>query len=178
MGDLMWFVFAVVILLLGLYLQGVACVQAFSGEREAATCFFFGGLCLGLSVLDLLILLGHGWPLSTWPLVILGPAIASVFYFIPAIVAGRRSHPNALAILALNVLLGWSFFGWAGALVWALTESAKHTNTDTSKSRLDRAYVKPDDGKVACTECGRRVSQAFLSSDGRCQRCYTPSWSA
>ena len=39
-------------------------------------------------------------------------------YFLPAII-GRKKR-NARALLALNVLAGWTFIGWVGALVWAL----------------------------------------------------------
>ena len=44
-------------------------------------------------------------------------------YFVPAIVAIRRKHPQAVAIIALNVLLGWSIVGWVGAMVWALVKN-------------------------------------------------------
>lgn len=40
----------------------------------------------------------------------------------PAFVAHRRGHHNKSAILALNVLLGWTCLGWAIAMVWAHTE--------------------------------------------------------
>lgn len=50
-------------------------------------------------------------------LIVLGVAL----YFTPSFVAGAREHPNTTAILALNLLLGWTFLGWVGALVWALT---------------------------------------------------------
>jgi hypothetical protein len=49
-------------------------------------------------------------------------AIAIVFlplYFIPSINAYSRKHKNTAAIFALNLLLGWSFLGWVGALVWS-----------------------------------------------------------
>jgi hypothetical protein len=41
-------------------------------------------------------------------------------YFVPTIIAIRRKHPQAVAISALNILLGWSVLGWVGALVWSL----------------------------------------------------------
>ena len=44
-----------------------------------------------------------------------------LFYFAPTIVAGLRKHHNAMAIGALNLLLGWTVIGWIAALVWALT---------------------------------------------------------
>ena len=41
-------------------------------------------------------------------------------YFLPSISAYKRGHKNFLAILALNVFLGWTLFGWVGAWVWSL----------------------------------------------------------
>jgi hypothetical protein len=50
-------------------------------------------------------------------------------YAIPSIIAFNRGHQNATAILALNILLGWTFLGWVGSLVWALTEVRTRHNT-------------------------------------------------
>lgn len=65
-------------------------------------------------------------------------------YFVPTLVAGRRNHRNSGAILALNILLGWTFIGWALALVWALTDntapSASHQTEDPGRS-TDGDYV-------------------------------------
>lgn len=44
-----------------------------------------------------------------------------VSYFLPSVIGFRRGHHNAAAILALNILLGWTFIGWVAALVWSLT---------------------------------------------------------
>ena len=41
-------------------------------------------------------------------------------YFVPSIVG--RNKKNSAAILVLNFLLGWTIFGWIGALIWALCE--------------------------------------------------------
>ena len=43
-------------------------------------------------------------------------------YFLPSIIAYRRGHKNFLALLALNIFLGWTLFGWVGALVWSLLQ--------------------------------------------------------
>jgi hypothetical protein len=42
----------------------------------------------------------------------------------PSVVAFRykHRHHNAVAILVLNLLLGWTLIGWMVALVWALTK--------------------------------------------------------
>jgi hypothetical protein len=42
-------------------------------------------------------------------------------YFVPAIIANTRKHNATFAIFMLNLLLGWTFIGWALALVWACT---------------------------------------------------------
>jgi len=47
--------------------------------------------------------------------------ILFIFYLIPSMVAGARKHPSAAAILALNILLGWTMLGWVIALIWSLT---------------------------------------------------------
>jgi hypothetical protein len=48
----------------------------------------------------------------------------AVPYFIPTIIAYRKRKANRAAILAINVLLGWTFVGWVVALVWALKVDA------------------------------------------------------
>jgi len=52
-------------------------------------------------------------------------AIIAVFglliLFIPIVVAGWRRHPNFWAITVLDLLIGWTFFGWAIAVAWSLT---------------------------------------------------------
>lgn len=64
--------------------------------------------------------------LDFWPAMLL-LACGLVLYLIPALVAYRRRHPNAAAIVLLNVLLGWTVLGWAAALVWAATAIAKES---------------------------------------------------
>lgn len=50
--------------------------------------------------------------------------IILVGYFVPAIVGFARGHHNKWAIFALNLFTAWTFIGWVGALVWALTNPA------------------------------------------------------
>lgn len=66
----------------------------------------------GLGSEDSLLLVGFG----------LGLALGLYLYFLPAWMAFRRGHRNKVAILVLNMLLGWTFLGWVGALVWAATD--------------------------------------------------------
>ncbi len=51
--------------------------------------------------------------------------IIGISYFIPSVVALVRSHHNVGAIIALNLLLGWTVIGWIAAFVWALTNPPK-----------------------------------------------------
>ncbi len=47
-----------------------------------------------------------------------------VLYFLPAIIAFVREKRDAVSILVLNLLLGWTAIGWVIALVWALKTDA------------------------------------------------------
>ena len=51
--------------------------------------------------------------------------ILAALYFLPAIIAGSRSHVNAGAITVLNLLLGWTLIGWVAALVWSFTNNVQ-----------------------------------------------------
>jgi hypothetical protein len=48
--------------------------------------------------------------------------VGFLFYFLPAIIAYARSKRDAVSILVLNLLLGWTAIGWIVALVWALKQ--------------------------------------------------------
>ena len=50
--------------------------------------------------------------------------VGFVFYFLPAIIAFGCSKRDAVSILVLNLLLGWTMIGWVIALVWALKQDA------------------------------------------------------
>ena len=43
------------------------------------------------------------------------------FYFLPSLEAALKRKRNTAAIVALNLLLGWTLIGWIVALVWSLT---------------------------------------------------------
>ena len=46
-----------------------------------------------------------------------------VLYFLPSIIAYKKGHANKGIILLINFLLGWTFLGWAGSLVWAFIDT-------------------------------------------------------
>ena len=41
-------------------------------------------------------------------------------YLLPSLIAFLRQHKNKLAIFLLNLLLGWTVFGWVSSLVWSV----------------------------------------------------------
>lgn len=66
-------------------------------------------------------------------------------YFLPSIIAVQKQKHNTAAILAVNLLLGWSIIGWIVALVWALAESPSPAayQTTTGPSYTPPPYNPP-----------------------------------
>lgn len=56
-----------------------------------------------------------GMDLGGWTLLVI-----AALYFVPLSVAIWRGHPKGMAIITLNVALGWTGIGWLAALGWAL----------------------------------------------------------
>jgi len=52
---------------------------------------------------------------------LIGAVLGALLYFVPTVIAFVRDHHSRIAILVLNILLGWTFIGWVIALVWSLT---------------------------------------------------------
>jgi len=46
----------------------------------------------------------------------------AVVYFLPTFIAMFRDRTNTMAIFTLNILLGWTFLGWVGALIWSVLD--------------------------------------------------------
>jgi len=65
--------------------------------------------------------LGATRPLIPVVSLLIAMGVVLTLYFVPSFVAASRGHQNRVAIFALNLLLGWTFLGWVGALVWSLT---------------------------------------------------------
>lgn len=63
----------------------------------------------------------EGWSDSTAAYaVMLALGAAGLFiYLMPGIMATERRHPRKAAIWFVSILLGWTFVGWVGALLWA-----------------------------------------------------------
>ena len=51
--------------------------------------------------------------------------IFTPLYTLPSLIALKKQKTKYTAIACLNLLAGWTFFGYVAALVWALTEDDK-----------------------------------------------------
>jgi len=63
----------------------------------------------------------------------IGFLMGLALYCLPSIIAFRKQMKNFKAILALNLLLGWSGYGWIVALVWSLTSDTSSRNEGASQ---------------------------------------------
>ena len=79
-----------------------------------------------------------------------------LLYFIPTIIAFQRKHENKIIILLINLLLGWSFWGWIVALVWAfidtdgtITKRLFKNNTNDKYDELERLHKLKEDGIIS-----------------------------
>jgi len=52
-----------------------------------------------------------------------------LMYFIPTGVAMVRKHKSVLAIMAMNILLGWTVLCWLWAFIWSLTGNVAEKKT-------------------------------------------------
>ena len=59
--------------------------------------------------------------------------ISLIIYFVPTVVAMHRGHRNKVAIIILNIFVGWSFIGWVVALVWSFTANTVETEGYSSE---------------------------------------------
>jgi len=68
---------------------------------------------------------------------------ACLFYFLPSFIARRRC--NSKAIFLVNLLTGWTAFGWIAALIWAL-------KSETLPVVIVHQRLAP---QTFCSHCGK-----------------------
>ena len=101
-------------------------------------------------------------------------AVALVgFYILPSIIAFCREHDRTSSIIVLNMLIGWTVFGWILALAWACTQAVPRPGRAIANTLLmvrkyrgsqaprpfNPATIKSNDrGAGAGRSCIRRVT--------------------
>ncbi|RFU44659.1 superinfection immunity protein [Paraburkholderia sp. DHOC27] len=66
----------------------------------------------------------------------IGAVVALTLYFLPAIIADRRKRHDLLTLALFNACLGWTGFGWLGALYWAVQPNPpKDVAVEVEKTR-------------------------------------------
>jgi hypothetical protein len=92
----------------------------------------------------------HFQGMEQW-LVVLVPLFILV-YFLPFVVAAARKHRFSTAIGLLDLLLGWTVFGWLAALIWAVNRDIREPDEAalasgpldfTNEPRLIERSVEP-----------------------------------
>jgi len=92
--------------------------------------------------------------------------LAVMIYFIPIFVASVREQKNFVAICILNIFLGWTFFGWVGALIWAVIEPREpivvKEKTSTTVELLRYKELK-DKGEITEKEYNRIIKFLLIA---------------
>jgi uncharacterized paraquat-inducible protein A len=85
-------------------------------------------------------------------------------YFLPTIIAGGRGHGQVPQIFFTNLLFGWTFVGWAIALIWALrkrTEVAVAPASTTVPPQFQpQSSQSPSSESKVCPRCAETVKLA------------------
>ncbi len=68
-------------------------------------------------------------------------------YLLPSIAAIGLRHPQGHAVVAFNVLLGWTVIGWALALVWSMTAAGPVEIATPAQAPAETAE-RPDDDLI------------------------------
>ncbi len=84
-----------------------------------------------------------------------------VFYFIPSIIALLRMKKNLIAIIALNLFLGWSIIGWVVSLVWSLSSDAKPAKIIVNQ----QSPAAKEDGIDKLTKLKKLLDQGAITQE-------------
>lgn len=102
--------------------------------------------------------------------------LVGVLYFLPAVIASRRSLPNKNSVFIVNLFFGWTFVGWVVALAWAVsgTPSQQYQALSSHEAEPGTASPPPSDIKqcpfcaedikkaaIVCKHCGRDLPAAL-----------------
>ena len=86
--------------------------------------------------------------------------IGMVIYFAPWIIALKSNHKNHIAVFFLNLLLGWTFVGWVGVLVWVITGLKDRTTEERDTKPCPKCAETVEARAVVCSSCGHAFAAA------------------
>lgn len=92
--------------------------------------------------------------------------VVGIIYFIPTFVVTQKLHKNCKAVIILNVFLGWTFFGWVGALIWAVLESPSPVvirDQPSAANELVKFAILYEDGVITREEYDAKKKQLLES---------------
>jgi hypothetical protein len=78
--------------------------------------------------------------------------LGCLLYALPSFIAYKRRHSQKEAILILNLLAGWTFFGWVAAFVWAFLDEKPEPTLESRLASLEKLKVA---GKITDEEYTR-----------------------
>jgi hypothetical protein len=78
-------------------------------------------------------------------------------YLAPFVVAARREHERLGAVLALNLLVGWTGIGWLLVLRWARRGAPPPPEPAVRARRGHLRLLEPPEGRRADPPAVRRV---------------------
>lgn len=117
------------------------------GGKNMRFKIFFGSI---MAILLLVLIYFGGY-------IVLLPSIILVgVYFIPALIATKRDHPQKSAILIINILLGWTFLGWVIALVWAILKQEPNIEKLSNKICFRCGNISNSKAEF-CIKCGNNL---------------------
>ena len=103
-----------------------------------------------------------------WSPLVIGLLV--IAYLTPLIIAVARKHRFAVAIGALNVLLGWTLFGWLAAVIWAVNKDVRESKE--ALFEFSETAWSPDYQNEPSLD-GRPASEAAkpVASSGQTKQC-------
>jgi hypothetical protein len=69
-------------------------------------------------------------------------------YFLPTIIATSRNHRHTAAVFLTNLIFGWTFLGWAIALIWSCMNQCDPVAKPIRNADVTAAPVKFRHDKV------------------------------
>ncbi|WP_271766312.1 superinfection immunity protein [Aquimarina algiphila] len=88
--------------------------------------------------------------------------VGAIFYFIPSIIALMRGKSNTVAIIALNLFLGWSIVGWVVSLVWSLSSEVSPAKIVVNQQPIQKAE---EDGIDKLTKLKKLLDEGAITQD-------------